>query len=346
MPAWPIDGRMSRTGSIRRKPALAATLVVAALAGCGVSGRSGPPPLETQAVALDSSSPRRTALGKLEYRGGLALAMDDDAFGGWSGLWVSEDGRRLLAVGDQGRWLTARLDYDADGRLAEAADARLGPLRDEAGQPLLDKAVADAEALAVAGDTALVAFERQNRIWRYPLAGLPGEGVASALASPLAVAATAGNRGIESLAALPGGRLLALAEGLAAAEFLPHAATRGWLWDGSAWAELGYGAQPPFRPSDAAALPNGDLLVVERTASLVQGVRIRLMRVKADAIRPGALLAGEELAVLAAPLTVDNIEGVAIRPQPDGSALIYLLSDDNFSALQKTLLLLFRLPPG
>jgi hypothetical protein len=52
----------------------------------------------------------------------------------------------------------------------------------------------------------------------------------------------------------------------------------------------------------------------------------------------------DELA-LAAPLTVDNYEGVAALPRPDGSVRFYVISDDNFSRLPRTLLLAFDWRP-
>jgi hypothetical protein len=63
-------------------------------------------------------------------------------------------------------------------------------------------------------------------------------------------------------------------------------------------------------------------------------------------IRPGAELRGEELARWGLPLTVDNFEALATRRGPDGETLVYLLSDDNFSFLQRTLLLMFALEDG
>jgi hypothetical protein len=73
------------------------------------------------------------------------------------------------------------------------------------------------------------------------------------------------------------------------------------------------------------------------------GVSVRLMRVAAADIRPGAHLEGREIARWGPPLTVDNFEGVAARRGPDGETLIYLLSDDNFHLLQRTLLVMFAL---
>ena len=53
---------------------------------------------------------------------------------------------------------------------------------------------------------------------------------------------------------------------------------------------------------------------------------------------------GVELARLAPPYTVDNFEGLAVFPDKRGGTIIYILSDDNFNPLQRTLLLQFRLP--
>jgi hypothetical protein len=47
----------------------------------------------------------------------------------------------------------------------------------------------------------------------------------------------------------------------------------------------------------------------------------------------------------APPLTTDNYEGIAALPRPDGSVRFYLISDDNFSRLQRTLLLAFDWSP-
>jgi hypothetical protein len=47
------------------------------------------------------------------------------------------------------------------------------------------------------------------------------------------------------------------------------------------------------------------------------------------------------------PATVDNFEGIAALPRPDGTVRFYLISDDNFSSAQRTLLVAFDwTPPG
>ena len=83
--------------------------------------------------------------------------------------------------------------------------------------------------------------------------------------------------------------------------------------------------------------------MLTRFFSLIGGVKARLERVSAATLAAGAELRGALLAHIAPPLTVDNFEGVAALRDADGGTLVYLLSDDNFNAFQRTLLLLFRL---
>ena len=90
-------------------------------------------------------------------------------------------------------------------------------------------------------------------------------------------------------------------------------------------------------------MPDGDLLVIERSFNLIDGVAIRLQRIAAADIRPGTTLNGTTLAVLRRPVTLDNMEGIAARRGENGETLLYLISDDNFRQLQRTLLLVFAL---
>jgi hypothetical protein len=63
------------------------------------------------------------------------------------------------------------------------------------------------------------------------------------------------------------------------------------------------------------------------------------------AIAPGAVLVGQEIARLAPPLSLDNMEGLAITEEA-GQTMVWLISDDNFSPLERTLLMKFALLPG
>jgi hypothetical protein len=184
-----------------------------------------------------------------------------------------------------------------------------------------------------------VSFEHKHRIWRYgpqeePLAGRP-----TAWPKPKGLDQAPDNGGLEAMVALADGRLLALTE-----EQENGAGMAGYLWHGDTWSPVTYRPHVAFRPTAASRLPGSDdLLVMERAFQPLSGPRVRLVRIAAGDIRPGAELRGEELARWGLPLTVDNFEALATRRGLEGETLIYLLSDDNFSLLQRTLLLMFAL---
>lgn len=64
-------------------------------------------------------------------------------------------------------------------------------------------------------------------------------------------------------------------------------------------------------------------------------------RIPAD---PPEFVASTEVARLRPPLNVDNMEALAIRKEGERRYL-YIASDNNFNALQRTLLLKFELLP-
>jgi hypothetical protein len=63
-------------------------------------------------------------------------------------------------------------------------------------------------------------------------------------------------------------------------------------------------------------------------------------------VREGARLEGKVVANLAfIGANIDNMEGIADPRGPKGETLLYMISDNNFSARQRTLLLMFELMP-
>ena len=317
--------------------ALLAAGIVGALALVSDAALGASVSLSTRQVALDRSDRAVQRVGALHFLGGLALRSDAPAFGGLSGLSVAADGR-LSAVGDRGHWFTARIVRDDTGRLADLVDGTLSPLLDAQGRPVADD-WRDAEALErLPGGDWLVSFEQRHRVWRYAdetggLAGRPAP-----LPTPRALARAPANGGLETLLPLPDGRVLILTQSLKRAD----GALAGWLLSDEIEA-FGYRPAPGFKPTDAALLPNGDVLVLSRYFSFLGGFKARLERIPAGAVRAGAVLQGALLAGFAPPLTVDNFEGLAVTRDADGGTLVYILSDDNFNFLQRTLLLLFRL---
>ena len=99
-----------------------------------------------------------------------------------------------------------------------------------------------------------------------------------------------------------------------------------------------------FDISDAAVLPSGDILVLERKFSWLTGLFIRMRRVALTDIRPGALVDGPVLFSADLRQSIDNMEGLSVHRGPDGETVLTMISDDNFSRLQRTLLMQFELP--
>jgi hypothetical protein len=84
------------------------------------------------------------------------------------------------------------------------------------------------------------------------------------------------------------------------------------------------------------------MVVLERFFTPLRGVAMRLLRVRAGDIRPEALLHGETLLEAGRGFQVDNMEGLSIHTNSAGETIFTLISDDNFSIVQRTLLLQFR----
>ena len=316
-----------------------ASLLILLAAAPGTPTLAAPLEIAARPVPLHAGDPERGGVGSLRFRGGLELSSPDPRFGGFSALLLSEDGARLTAVTDRGHWVTARLIAGANGAPRALAEAEIGALHGPGGRHLRGKRDTDSESLTRLADGALVVgFERDHRLWRYPAGPNPLAGQPEAIPVPAKLASLRSNSGIEALATLADGALLAIAEGRR-----DEATSPAFLWRGGAWSELVYPRVPGFRPTGATTLPGGDLLVIERSFNLFDGVAIRLQRIAAATIRAGATLRGTTLAVLRRPLTLDNMEGVAARRGAAGETLLYLISDDNFRASQRTLLLMFAL---
>ena len=186
-------------------------------------------------------------------------------------------------------------------------------------------------------------FEHDHRLWLYRASPHPFAARPTRIGLPSLLARGHPNQAIEALARLPDGRLVVFAEAFPRG----NADLLGWVraddTPGSQWQEFRYRRNLLYRPTGAAVLPDGNLLLVERRFTWVGGFAARLSTIDASAIKPGAVLESKELAVFEPPLLVDNFEGVDVRRDASGRTMIYMVSDDNFTILQRTLLVMFEL---
>jgi hypothetical protein len=294
--------------------------------------------VELVPIDVDPKQPERKNFGSLTLLSAFQLESKDKRFGGLSGLSIGVDGK-LYAVSDRGYWLSAGIQMDPNGTLLDLTDWRIAPILTMTNTPVTGR-LRDAEALAQVRDGSfLVAFEGVHRIWRYSPPPKTFESTPVAVPIPSAMARAPSNGGIEGLTILPDGRLLALTEELKN----PDGSFKGWLIDDSQFAELSYAPAEGFGVTDCAALNNGDVLVLERRYVPIGILSARLTLVKANSLQPGAKLDGKELLKLEQPLAVQNFEAVAAQQTSKGT-MIYIVSDDNYSPFQQTLLLQFLLP--
>jgi hypothetical protein len=90
-------------------------------------------------------------------------------------------------------------------------------------------------------------------------------------------------------------------------------------------------------------LPDGDLLLLERKFAWLGGIGIRIRRIALAAIAPGAIVDGPSIFDADLGQEIDNFEGLDVHVTPEGDTVLTLVSDDNFSAIQRTLLVQFTL---
>lgn len=338
-----------------------ATAIVVAAQMLGASnGRATPKPdtlnLAVQTIpvraepitSFDKLNSGRTAYGKLQWIGGLRLISDDKLFGGWSGIALDADGKNFVAVSDAGLWMTGKLGYQ-DGRPVGVDDVRVGPLKALDGSILRRDRDRDAEAVVlVSGSTArgrlLIAFEQNHRIGHFDIGP---EGV-SAPKSYIRPDRSRGRmdalKGLEAIAVLRGGPFKGSM--VAIAERMHDEAGRhtGWLWNRGKARAFSLTDIGGFDITDTAALPGGDLLVLERRFRWTEGVKMRIRRIASADLKPGAAFAGEVLLEATMAQEIDNMEGLGVHQDESGATVVTVISDDNFNrGLQKTLLLQFRL---
>ena len=298
------------------------------LAACAVFAQQ-----EGAARAARVPVPLGERFGALTLTGAVEWRATRPDFGGFSGLALEEDGA-FVALTDKAHWARATMVLDAGGALTGIDGLEVDRLKDAEGTNLMD-AFTDSEALTRAPDGAwLIGFERRHRIGRFATLRAPEETLA-----PLpGVDALPLNGSLESVLALPDGRIVALAEEGDEGGF------PGWIVEGKAVARFTVAKEGWFVPTDLALGPDGDwVYLLERRFTLIGGFGARVRRFPLAALEEGARIEAELLAeIVRAPLA-ENYEGLAVTRDAAGRQIVYMISDDNFRALQRTLLLQFVL---
>lgn len=276
--------------------------------------------------------------GRLQFLGGWELRGRDPKFGGLSAIALDND-NILTAISDTGHH--ARFPLPKEG--VRSVSAMLRPLPDDLGgrHGYLDR---DAEGLDYdpAGRKWWISYEGRHAVRRF-------DDSLSHLASTARLASMRGwpaNAGGEAIARLRDGRFLLFSEGAGDVE--------------SGYAALLFAGDPVnldkepvmfrYRPAknfhvtDAKQLPDGRVILLERRFSLPFRFSAQLSLLDPLDILPGKLVEGQPLGALFPDRLVDNMEGIAVELDGD-NVIFWIISDDNFTILQRTILMKFRLMP-
>jgi len=325
---------------------LLAALLQTACAGAKPLALPDPPiAISVSAAPITAFHPHsdQTRFGALSFRGGLRLTSSFPGFGGISGFWLgpgrSPGAEEFLAVTDAGLMLKGRLDTDGDRPLG-LSDVSAAALLDDRGGVLALRNQADAEALAVSPTQVFVAIENGPDLWVYPRTdplGKPGK----AQRLPREISALRPNKGLESLLYVPSGplagALIAIGEqGVREGDDLP-----GFIIGGPAPGSFSLRRSGVFSATSADLGPDGSLYLLERHFAFTTGVSMQVRRFRLAEVKAGAVLEGEVLLTADMGFDIDNMEGLAVTVNAAGETLLTLVSDDNFSPIQRTLLLRF-----
>jgi hypothetical protein len=319
---------------VRRKLALLLLLVGVAITTWFRSERVLIVPDKTLHFKVLKLPPERVLkahLGAFKLEHAWQMTLGSHRFGGYSALLPLPDGR-MLAISDAGRFLT----FVPPG--GPAYTPRVGTLltayRDDKRGVDSESAVRDPET-----GTIWLGMEFRNAVIR-----LAPNWTRNGSVAPKAMAAWEPNSGPEAMARLLDGRFLVLAEG--AREWLWPRTHEGVLFAGDPVenpdAAIPFTLEGPtgFVPVDMVQIPDGRVLVLMRTLiwPVPEIFAGRIAIGDPAQIREGGTWHLTEVARLASTLPVDNFEGMAVTPRADGRLTVWLISDDNQTQLQRTLL--------
>ena len=306
---------------------------------------TAPVSIEVNARPIPFFDPRdrsRRRFGSLEYRSGLALTSSYRGFGGLSGWRLDPKGERFIALSDKGGWFTGRIVYS--GReMTGLADVEAAPMIGPDGRPITARGWYDSESIALDGSLVYVGLARVNQVLRFDFSKGFTRSRGEVVPLPPAARKLPNNKGLEALVMVP--------KGLPLVGTLIAISERGLDANGNLIAFLVGGPSPGqfsirrtenYDVSDAVLL-SGDLLILERKFSWLAGIGIRIRRIPLKSVAPGALVDGPSIFEADLGEEIDNMEGIDAHVTGEGDTVLTMVSDDNFSMLQRTLLLQFTL---
>jgi hypothetical protein len=305
----------------------------------------GPTSIEVEArpiTAFDSRDRTRTQFGSLIFRSGLILTSKFKDFGGLSALRLDPKGEGFVSLSDHGTWFTGKIVYSG-AAMVGLSDVESAPLLGADGKPLAARGWYDSESLAFDGGTAYVGLERVNQIVKFDFGRDGIRALGTPIALPPGMRKLPNNRGLEAMVVARSGPLAGTLIAISERGLDADGNIVGFLINSKTPGTFAVRRTDTYDISDAVLLPSSDLLILERRFSWTGGLGIRIRRIALASVMPGAVVDGSVIFEADLGYEIDNMEGIDAHVTPAGDTVLTLISDDNFSFLQRTLLLQFTL---
>ncbi|ESY96641.1 esterase-like activity of phytase family protein [Mesorhizobium sp. LNHC229A00] len=326
------------------------TLFAAIVLLAGVpAGSAGSAPVEPVAVSARPITEFHIGradkqFGPLEFVGGLEMTSPSRDFGALSAFRFLKAGSDFIGVADTGYWFFGSVARDADRRPLGIQNFRMQQMADQSGQPIDEKWEVDAEGLAVKDGIASVGFERNHRVSQFRIEPDTMKAPFRQLDFLVPPRELRQNRGFETVTHSNAngqhqGGLVVVSEKSLDKSGNIYAA----IIEGPHRGVFTIKRNDDFDITDGAFLPDGDLLLLERSFTMAGGLKMRLRRIYGESVEKGAVADGPVLLQADMGYQIDNIEGLDVWSRDDGALMVSLISDDNHSILQRNLYLEFIL---
>lgn len=326
-----------------------AAVVAAAFSSASPVAYAEPAPVETMEVSSRPITNFRIGrddrrFGPLEFVGGLEMTASSRNFGALSAMRFTQPGSDFIGVADTGFWFFGTVDRDEAGAPSGLSDVRMVQMVDADGQPIIRKWLVDAEGLDVRDGIATVGFEREHRVAQFRIDPADMKAPFKRLDFLIPKRELRQNRGFETVTrAHPqgqheGGLVVVAEKSLDKAGNIFAA-----IIEGPRKGIFTVKRRGDFDITDGAFLPDGDLLLLERSYRIADGVKMRLRRIYGESIAKGSVADGPILFEADMSYQIDNMEGMDVWQRADGATMVSLISDDNHSILQRNLYLEFVL---
>ncbi len=318
-----------------KRLALSIGLAVLAVGGVRTIYPSDSQGISIRRLVLNSDDSAESQVGALEFIAAWELRSRNDDFGGISALTVLNDGR-FVGIGDAGTLIGFELTGDGqmDSTFILSLPGSQGPdfnYKDR-----------DSEGIAYDPDSGQfwVSFENKHAIRRYSKDFTRQTG----LVRPPEMQNWPKNKGAEGIIRLNDGRFIVVAESI------DDDTHKALLFSGDPIERSStitpFRIRPPsgYRVTDGVQLPDGRIAIINRAIGFPQGFSAKVSLLTLGTIRRNDMVSAKVIASLASPLLVDNFEGIAFTREGEAD-ILWLISDNNFSIFQRTILMKFRLSP-